>query len=94
MALIWSMKQEPGQTKAMRLIVKDVTKPLTVKIAVCTGHFTWESFYNQIPKAVTSSSVDRWYKAKNVKRVLVRKGQIRGALFIPEGKLKPRTGIR
>lgn len=85
MGLIWSMKQEPGQEKSMRLIVRDVTKPLTVKISVYNGHLTWDSIYNQIPKTVTSSSIDRWYKAKNVKRIPVRTGQIRGALFIPEG---------
>ncbi|KAJ8308871.1 hypothetical protein KUTeg_013745 [Tegillarca granosa] len=90
MGLIWSMKQEPGQEKSMRLIVRDVTKPLTVKISVYNGHLTWDSIYNQIPKTVTSSSIDRWYKAKNVKRIPVRTGQIRGALFIPEGSNKLR----
>ena len=82
MGLIWSMKQAPGQRKGIRLMKSDVTVPYDIIVNCFDGHV--------IPRETSlppfsSGTFRKSYMADGVKRVSVRKGRIRGTLFLPPG---------
>ena len=84
MGLFWSMKQEPGQPRGLRIIKRDVTTPLETSLAVYDGHVSDFSDILQ-SEPMATSSVNRWYMASHVTRTEVREGDLRGTFFIPEG---------
>ena len=82
MGLIWSMKQAPGQRKGIRLMKSDVTVPYDIIVNCFDGHV--------IPRETSlppfsSGTFRKSYMADGVRRVSVRKGRIRGTLFLPPG---------
>ena len=85
MGLFWSMKQEPGQPRGVRITKRDVTTPLVTSLALYDGHL---NDFNDIlqSKPVATSSVKRWYMASHVTRTEVREGDLRGTFFIPQGR--------
>ena len=84
MGLFWSMKQEPGQPRGLRIIKRDVTTPLVTSIPLYDGHMN--NFSNILQsKPMATSSVERLYMASHVTRTEVREGDLRGTFFIPEG---------
>ena len=82
MGLLWSMKPAPGQRKGIRLMKSDVTKPYNIVLNCFDGHITPQESYS---KPLSSKTFQKWYMADGVKRIPVREGRIRGALFIPPG---------
>ena len=36
---------------------------------------------------LASSTIERWFLSKNVERIPVKAGRIRGSLFVPKGQL-------
>ena len=84
MGLLWSMKPAPGQRKGIRLMKSDVTKPYNIVLNCFNDHVIPNESSLQPLSSVT---FQKWYMAEGVKRIPVREGRIRGALFIP-----PRDG--
>ena len=82
MGLLWSMKPAPGQRKGLRLLKRDVTKPYNVVLNSFDGHVTPHKGRLQ---PLSSGTFQKWYMANGVKRIPVKEGRIRGALFIPPG---------
>ena len=82
MGLLWSMKPASGQRKGIRLMKSDVTKPYNIVLNCFDGHITPQESYS---KPLSSKTFQKWYMADGVKRIPVREGRIRGALFIPPG---------
>ena len=85
MGLFWSMKTAPGQAVGLRLIKSNASMPLSCTISVYSDHLTFEDKYSKVTKQLCSLSIRRWYMAKDVQKVKVRHGRIRGTLFLPSG---------
>ena len=83
MGLLWSMKQAPGQKKGLRLFKTDVTKPYNIVLKCFDGHISPQQGQLQ---PLSSTTFQKWYMAKGVRRVPVRDGRIRGTLFLPPGE--------
>ena len=85
MGLFWSMMQEPGQPRGVRITKRDVTTPLVTSLALYDGHLT---NFNDILQSepVATCSVKRWYMASHVRRTEIREGDLRGTFFIPQGQ--------
>ncbi|XP_060081613.1 acyl-coenzyme A amino acid N-acyltransferase 1-like [Ylistrum balloti] len=86
MGLVWSLQPIPGQRPGLRLFKKDVTTAQTIKFEVFTEHRAFDHLHEISIPPLSTTEVLRWYKGKNVKRVPVEVGNIRGVLFIPPGK--------
>lgn len=85
MGLFWSMKPEPSCRQNVRLLKKDITKPIAVDLSVLEGHLSWEDLFDPPPQPLATVNVLRWYKHKSVRRERVVEGNIRGAIFTPPG---------
>lgn len=88
MGLLWSMT--PSKDKgAKRLLIKDVTRPYDVTMSVHADHVDLEAIKsaNNISSVLDTKHVRRWYLRNGVQRIPVRKGRLRGTLFIPSGIL-------
>ncbi|XP_046372726.2 acyl-coenzyme A amino acid N-acyltransferase 1-like [Haliotis rufescens] len=86
MGLLWSMT--PSKDKgAKRLLIKDVTRPYDVTMSVHADHMDLEAIKsaNNISTVLDTQHVRRWYLRNGVQRIPVRKGRLRGTLFIPSG---------
>ena len=79
--LLWSMKVAPGQKKGLRLMKTDVTKPYNVNLKCFDRHIT----ANESSQALSTATFQKFYMADGVKRIPVKEGRIRGALFAPPG---------
>ncbi|XP_072122191.1 acyl-coenzyme A thioesterase 1-like [Mobula birostris] len=78
MGLFWSLTPA---NPLKRLVKKDVaTSPLRVRIEVFDGH---SGDPQGLPLAACVN--ERWFMSKGVTRIPVRKGRIRGVLFVPPG---------
>ena len=82
MGLLWSMKPALGQRKGTRMMKSDVTKPYNIDLNCFDGHVIPNESSLQPLSSVT---FQKWYMAEGVKRIPVREGRIRGALFLPAG---------
>ncbi|XP_033733484.1 uncharacterized protein LOC117322657 [Pecten maximus] len=85
MGLVWSMRQIPGQRPGLRLNKKEVTTEQVIKFEVFSEHRTFEHLHEIPVLPLSTTEVLRWYKSKDVKRIPVEVGNIRGMLFIPPG---------
>ena len=85
MGLMWSMKLSPGQRDGIRLLKKDVTKPYLVNLSVFDGHLRLEGEQESVGEPLTSATFEKSYMKAGVRRIPVREGRIRGALFLPPG---------
>ncbi|XP_078595622.1 acyl-coenzyme A amino acid N-acyltransferase 1-like [Branchiostoma floridae x Branchiostoma japonicum] len=84
MGLFWSMQPSPGQKPGLRLRKKDVATPFLVGLSVHDGHL--DVMEEQNPAALVTTRLERWYLGKGVKRIPLREGRLRGALFLPPGE--------
>ncbi|XP_070181675.1 acyl-coenzyme A thioesterase 1-like isoform X2 [Littorina saxatilis] len=87
--LFWSMRPLPGHPQDARLVIRDVTKPLVVTIAVFSGHVTPDDdtvAMTSPAKPLCVTRVHRRILAPGVKRIEIREGRIRGTLFLPPGR--------
>ena len=88
MGLFWSMGPLPNHAQDVRLVIKDVTKPLVINIAVFEGHVTPDddtvAMTSLKPLCVTAAQ--RTLMAPGVRRIEVREGRVRGTLFLPPGE--------
>ena len=82
MGLFWSMVPAPGQRSGLRLMKKDISQPDRVSVSVVDGHVESE----EEGPPLNQVDVERWYLAPGIKQIPVRDGQLRGKLFLPEGK--------
>ena len=87
MGIFWSMVQAPGQREGLRLMKKDMDSPLTTEVSLYEGHLSADDIHSSSSNAIFRGSVDRWYKARGVKKHIVKDGRLRGILFLPEGRL-------
>lgn len=81
MGLFWSLKPEK---MFHRLIKRDVTgSPFHIQISLF-GSFILMPSATDAPLA--TCSIERWFVAPGVERFQIKEGQVRGALFLPQGK--------
>lgn len=85
MGLFWSMKQEPGYKRHIRIVKLNILEPLRVNISVYEGHHDWKTVCKNQLEPVASIMINRWYMSRDVKRIPVRSGRLRGRLFVPPG---------
>ena len=85
MGLMWSMKLSPGQRDGIRLMKKDVTKPYIVNLDVFDGHLRLGGEQKSVGEPLTSATFEKSYMKAGVRRIPVREGRVRGALFLPPG---------
>ncbi|XP_069116478.1 acyl-coenzyme A amino acid N-acyltransferase 1-like [Argopecten irradians] len=85
MGLIWSMNQAPGHRPGLRPGKKDVSTPEVISLAVFNGHHTTDDLAQKTPQPLSTTTVQRWYKARDVDMIEVAQGAVRGRLFIPPG---------
>lgn len=83
MGLFWGMQSSPGQKQGVRYMKVDVTTPVTVMLSLHKGHL--DALTLQHDQPIASYTLDRWYLSKDVERIPVRHGRIRGVLFKPKG---------
>ncbi|KAF3821212.1 hypothetical protein GH733_011365 [Mirounga leonina] len=82
MGLFWSLKPEKFLTK---LLKRDVmNSPFLVQIKLYDSNLLLTDIATTAPKV--SLTLERWYIALGVKRIQVREGHLRGALFLPPGE--------
>ncbi|XP_069602576.1 acyl-coenzyme A amino acid N-acyltransferase 2-like [Ranitomeya imitator] len=80
MGLFWALKPT---IPFLRLMKRDVVgSPFLVHLEL------YPSLLLNVPEDVPAASkvIERWYKAPEVQRILIREGRIRGALFLPPGE--------
>ncbi|XP_052810040.1 peroxisomal succinyl-coenzyme A thioesterase-like isoform X1 [Mya arenaria] len=82
MGLFWSLKSV-GARAAMRLVKKDVTRPMEFTIRVFDGNQAEAPEVLSDP--LTKTVVRRTFMAPHVKRLPLRDGRFRGTVFLPEG---------
>ncbi|XP_071963253.1 acyl-coenzyme A amino acid N-acyltransferase 2-like [Antedon mediterranea] len=90
MGLFTHMQPSPGQKAGTRLVKKDVTTPLLFHLTAYKGFLSTDDFNTSNIESLTQSvlgktTVERWYMGKDVDRIEVRSGNIRGTLFKPKG---------
>ncbi|XP_069330590.1 bile acid-CoA:amino acid N-acyltransferase [Eulemur rufifrons] len=82
MGLIWSLKPESLLTRLMK---KDVmNSPFQVQLKLYDLDLLLDN--KPISSLKASLTLERWYVAPGVTRILVREGRLRGALFLPPGE--------
>lgn len=86
MGLFWSMIPAPGQPLGLRLLKTNASEPLVTKVTVHQGHVDFEDLFLSDNVPLAGGVINRWYMDKSVRKVIVRHGRLRGALFIPPGK--------
>ena len=86
MGLLWAMKPEKGSKSGVRLSKKDVTVPFDVNLTVIDGHHDI-AVHTDISErnVLCKMSHPRTYMGAGVRRLLVREGRLRGALYLPPG---------
>ncbi|KAM4052500.1 acyl-coenzyme A amino acid N-acyltransferase 1-like [Anomaloglossus baeobatrachus] len=80
MGLFWALKPT---TPFRRLIKRDVMgSPFLVHLEL------YSSLELNVPEDLPAATkvIKRWYSAPGVQRILIREGQVRGALFLPPGE--------
>ncbi|XP_033634166.1 acyl-coenzyme A amino acid N-acyltransferase 1-like [Asterias rubens] len=83
MGLFWSMVPSPGERLGVRFILRDATKPMVVQLSLYEGLLDTAALQTTEPKA--TAAAERWYMGKDVERIEVEHGRLRGALFKPKG---------
>lgn len=81
MGLFCSLKPEKPLS---RLAKRDVNIPYLLHIKLCHPYFPVQGIVVSPP--LDSLVLERWYMAPGVKRIQVKEGRIRGALFLPPGE--------
>lgn len=85
MGLFWSMRSTPSMPRGLRLIKNNGTSPVVTELAVYPGHLSFEEIYVSNTRCLCNKTIRRWYMAKDVQKIIVRSGRIRGSLFLPPG---------
>ena len=80
------MTAERGSQVGVRLMKKDPKSPFNIMFSVIDGlhHVTAEMDIDK-EKLLCTKTHQRYYMADGVKRILVKRGRLRGALFLPPG---------
>jgi hypothetical protein len=96
MGLMWSIKASRAgdvidiysQTYNEAVFMKrDVTTPVDISITLHSGHVAIETADDQqTAVSLAQCTAQRLYIHPNTRRVAVRRGKLRGTIFIPEGK--------
>ena len=86
MGLFWSMRPKKGQGEGLRLFKTDVSVPFIVRLTVVDGHRRECDLTEEASSQLATLTVERWYKSPGVRRIEIKSGNIRGALFVPPGK--------
>ncbi|XP_046567120.1 acyl-coenzyme A amino acid N-acyltransferase 1-like isoform X2 [Haliotis rubra] len=84
--LLWAMTAQ--NTSSKRLLIKDVTRPYDVTISVHSDHMDLKSTQSpcNTSSVLDTTHVRRGYMRDGVQRIPVRKGRLRGTLFMPLGE--------
>ncbi|XP_076036922.1 peroxisomal succinyl-coenzyme A thioesterase-like isoform X3 [Oratosquilla oratoria] len=88
MGLLTTLKPAPGVFKYARVLKNDVA-PETVQVSLYQGHVPVEAHFmkneSSRPEAITTCHMERHVMGPGVRRIPVRKGRLRGTLFLPSG---------
>ena len=87
MGVVWSLQQADGQRPGLRLVKQDVATPLVTHIYVIDGHVTVRSQSEIGESPLATGQMRRFYQWEGVRVEPVNWGAVRGALFLPPGKL-------
>ncbi|XP_062842758.1 bile acid-CoA:amino acid N-acyltransferase-like [Trichomycterus rosablanca] len=86
MGLFWSLQP---QQKPLRLRKLNVETPFTVNVSMLEGHVSpanpSENQQTTGERELAAVSLQRWYMAPGVRRIVIRQNQVVGTLFLPPG---------
>jgi hypothetical protein len=88
MGLFWSMQSTPNMPLGLRLIKNNAATPLLTELTVFLGHLTFKQTYDDNIMPVLRKTIKRWYMGKDVQKITVQTGRLRGTLFLPPGKYR------
>ncbi|XP_006013635.1 acyl-coenzyme A amino acid N-acyltransferase 2 isoform X2 [Latimeria chalumnae] len=80
MGLFWSLKPEKPFHRLMKREVMET--PFYVKVEVFDKYVLME---NPEVEAAAAVTLERWFRSPGVRRIPIREGRVRGALFLPPG---------
>lgn len=86
MGLFWSMQSTPNMPPGLRIIKNNAATPLLTELTVFLGHLTFKQTYGDNIMPVLQKTIKRWYMGKDVQKITVQTGRLRGTLFLPPGK--------
>ncbi|KAK7477483.1 hypothetical protein BaRGS_00031307 [Batillaria attramentaria] len=93
MGLFWSIQPSP---KNVRMVLKDVEKPVIYTLSVYSGHVDLADLRSASSEGkctpLASTTIQRYVKAVDVKRIPIKEGSVRGTLFLPPGE-GPHQGV-
>jgi len=89
MGLLWSLAPAPMERPYQRLRrYRLIEGPMYVDLSVFPGH----SGSNTIPgPPLARERIERWYSTPGIRRIKLREGRLRGSVFTPPGKHRPRV---
>ncbi|KAK7104520.1 acyl-coenzyme A thioesterase 5-like [Littorina saxatilis] len=87
MGLFWSMQPCPSGPQNIRMVVKNVDRPVLYKLSVYMGHLPLSDLHikNTQHEPLSALEVERVVMPSNARRIPVREGTVRGTLFLPPG---------
>ncbi|XP_022094719.1 acyl-coenzyme A amino acid N-acyltransferase 2-like [Acanthaster planci] len=83
MGLFLSIQPSLGQRLGNRFVVKDIRNPMVVNLSLYCGHLNMETLQTAEPEA--TATAQKWYMSKDVEKIPVHSGSLRGSLFKPTG---------
>ena len=86
MGLFWSTQPQVGSRPAIRIRKKDVTQTHFFTLSVLGGHVDANSSHDHYVGVLAQTEVQRYYARRDVQRVPVRHGRVRGKLFVTYSK--------
>ena len=88
MGLFWSMVPDPSGPRNMRMVVKNVERPVLYTLSVFLGHLTLHDLCTDSGSSLhplSSATVERVVIGEGVQRIPVKEGTVRGMFFLPPG---------
>ena len=87
MGPFWSLKPSPAGAQNIRMVVRNGDEPVLYTLSIYLGHLSLSDLVaaETTPKPVCSTTVTRFKKSADVRRIPVKEGNVRGTLFLPPG---------
>ena len=89
MGLFWSMQPSPSGPHAIRMVQRSVERPLLYHLSVYLGYLSLHDLHVQPESSrrqpVAMTTLQRFVKGPEVRRLPVKAGSVRGTLFLPPG---------
>ncbi|XP_070184455.1 acyl-coenzyme A thioesterase 2, mitochondrial-like [Littorina saxatilis] len=88
MGLFWSMEASPAGPRNIRMVQRNVERPLPYHLFVYLGHLSLSDLHvtQPSPRPLAITTQQRLVKGAEVRRLPIKEGCVRGTLFLPPGE--------